>query len=109
MTNSIESISIKTNSNIRKFTDSNGKKNKNIFNRSLTNKNLKMSYNNNNKQLFSTLNENHKNDLFKKQIQYLSFSKLSSIYKKELAKKLMLQERNILNNIVSKKKASTTN
>ena len=106
MTNSIESISIKTNSNIRKFTDSNGKKNKNIFNRSLTNKNLKMSYNNNNKQLFSTLNENHKNDLFKKQIQYLSFSKLSSIYKKELAKKLMLQERNILNNIVSKKKSS---
>ena len=106
MTNSIESISFKSNSNMRKITDTNGKKNKNIFNRSLTNKNLKMSYNNNNNnnQLFSTLNENHKIDLFKKQIQYLSFNKFSSIYKKELAKKLMSQEKIILNNIDSKNK-----
>ena len=107
MTNSIESISLKSNSNIKKITDSNGKKNKNIFNRSMTNKNLKMSFNNNNNnQLFSTLNENHKVDLFKKQIQYLSFSKFSSIYKKELAKKLVSQEKIILNNIDSKNKTS---
>ena len=105
MTNSIESISIKSNSNIRKITDSNDKKNKNIFNRSLTNKNLKM-INNKNNQLFSTLNENHKIDLFKKQIQYLSFGKFSSIYKKELAKKLVSQEKIILNNIDSKNKTS---
>ena len=105
MANSNESISFKSNSNIKKVTDSNGKKNKIIFNRSLTNKNLKENKYN---QLFSTLNENenHKVDLFKKQIQYLSFSKFSSIYKKELAKKLVSQEKIMLNNIDTKIKTS---
>jgi hypothetical protein len=88
---------------MKKITDSNGKKNKNIFNRSLTNKNLKV---NKNSQLFSTLDENHKIDLFKKQIQYLSFGKFSSIYKKELAKKLVSQEKIILNNIDNNNKTS---
>ena len=100
-----ESISL-SNKNLSNIYESNKKLN-NIFNRGVSNddKNpVNNCYNYNFSKLYSTLNENKKIDIYKKQSQFLTTEK-SKIYRKELAKKLVSQEKLFLNNLDSENKA----
>ena len=101
-----ESISM-SNKNLSNIYESNKKIN-NIFNRAASNddKNpVNNCYNYNFSKLYSTLNENKKIDIYKKQSQFLTTEK-SKIYRKELAKKLVSQEKLFLNNLDSENKAT---
>ena len=98
-----ESLSSKNIYNINKYNDNNNKKNKNIFNRRLSNMKSEKINNNFNK-FYSNLNENNKIDILKKQKQYLTTETSCKTYKKELAKKLVYQEKTLLNSLNIKNK-----
>ena len=91
-TNSNDSNTPKSNYYLSKNSDSSDYKKKAI------------NYNYNFEKLYSTLNENNQIDIFKKQTQYLTSEKYK-VFKKELAKKLVSQEKIFINNNNSENKA----
>ena len=91
-TNSNDSNTPKSNYYLSKNSDSSDYKKKTI------------NYNYNFEKLYSTLNENNQIDIFKKQTQYLTSEKYK-VFKKELAKKLVSQEKIFINNNNSENKA----